>query len=560
MRRRRIARTIAATAAALGVVAAAGAADASAAGWQEVQLPPPAGGQFASRLGPVGDLQFWAPNRGLALIAGNTSVPAGLFSWDGQGWHQLATVCGASAAGGKLAWAGPTEFWTVTDPSLPRGGARRALCRFKDGTVAGSFSTPLESPDPFGELAAAACRSASDCLFGGPELTDPSGGRRGAFHLRWDGTALRTAYAPQGRAVSDLEPYGDGYLESVLAGARDESPAAPALAQSEPGGPRLLHQVVGETFANDPFLPAPRTGVPADGTELTALDADGPRVWAVGGGARSGPTYVSGSEGVDRPPIALLHENGAARELPLDTSALPYPSRFVDVAAVPGTGTAWAAVRRTRGDSPTERATLARIAADGTVQVVTVPDAGQPARGEATNVACPAPDDCWMTTTRGWVFRWTDGASFPVYERDADPAFQGTITERPNEAAAQFVPDAPPEDDSLKYAPPPLELPPALREEATTPVDAEPAVPERRTALLRDVKARLIRGTLTYEVRFRLTRRARVGLVARRGRKVVARARTRTLKPGRHRLRVKLQRKRWPTKISVATRELEATR
>ena len=46
-------------------------------------------------------------------------------------------------------------------------------------------------------------------------------------------------------------------------------------------------------------------------------------------------------------------------------------------------------------------------------------------------------------TSLGWVFHYTDGA---LQRRDADPAFTGTITFRPNEAAEQFVPDVPPVD------------------------------------------------------------------------------------------------------------------
>ena len=60
------------------------------------------------------------------------------------------------------------------------------------------------------------------------------------------------------------------------------------LAEPEPV-PRLLHEIDGQSFSNDPFLPKPLPGVPADGTELLALDSDGTDLWAVGGGAASGP-------------------------------------------------------------------------------------------------------------------------------------------------------------------------------------------------------------------------------------------------------------------------------
>jgi hypothetical protein len=58
-------------------------------------------------------------------------------------------------------------------------------------------------------------------------------------------------------------------------------------------------------------------------------------------------------------------------------------------------------------------------------------------------------------------------------------------------------------------------------------------------------------------VSFRLSRRARVGLVASRRGRVVGRARTRTLRPGAGRLSIRLSRKRWPTRLRFVTRDLE---
>ncbi|MFX8000761.1 hypothetical protein ABTK84_19955, partial [Acinetobacter baumannii] len=61
-------------------------------------------------------------------------------------------------------------------------------------------------------------------------------------------------------------------------------------------------------------------------------------------------------------------------------------------------------------------------------------------------IACPAANDCWMVTSAGWVFHYTDGTVFP---QNTDPAFASVINDRPNEAAAQFVPDQPPPDTSI---------------------------------------------------------------------------------------------------------------
>ena len=61
---------------------------------------------------------------------------------------------------------------------------------------------------------------------------------------------------------------------------------------------------------------------------------------------------------------------------------------------------------------------------------------------------------------------------------------------------------------------------------------------------------------LTLHLSFRVTRKARVQLVARRKGKTVAKTKNRTLNPGRHTLKLKLSRKRWPTALRFVTKEL----
>jgi hypothetical protein len=119
------------------------------------------------------------------------------------------------------------------------------------------------------------------------------------------------------------------------------------------------------------------------------------------------------------------------------------------------------------------------------------------------------------------------------------------ITFRPNEAAEQFIPDAPPVDDSELFKPPPVEL----------ETEPPPTQTRRLPALLRRVRTKLRGRTLV--VRFTLTRRARVQLIGRRKGRTVARTRTRTLKPARHTLRLKLNRKRWPQRLSFRVRETD---
>jgi hypothetical protein len=532
-------------AAALALLAAAAAAVPAGAApiWRLEQPPPPPGAPFKVPLGAPGDLSFWAPNRGLLTVAGNATIPRGIFNWNGRGWHQLATVCGGPGDTARIAWAGPTEFWVVSEPSQPRRGSGLALCRFEDGQVVGSWSTRVDAADPFRTMMSAACSGPSDCWFGGIGSQDALGEQVGAFHLHWDGTGLETVYGPQGRGVTDMEFHAGELFESTLVGRSPENRTDPVELAEPEAAPRLIHRIAGEGFGNDPFLPAPLPGVPADGTELLALDSDGTDLWAVGGGAASGPSAPSGGA-VERPPLAARLVGGAFQELSLSGAAFGPTDRFGDVAAMPGGEDAMVAVvpfaeRR----SANSKAIVARIAPTGATTATRLPAAGA-GRGSAARIACPAPEECWMVTWAGWLFRYSDGTTLP---EDTDPAFQGTIEFRPNEAAEQFIPDQPPVDDSQLFAPPELEQDPTA--------DPPKGKVRRLPPLLRKVRSRL-RG-LTLTVSFTVTRRAKVALLAKRGGRTVARTGMRVFAPGRHKLVLKLSRENYPTKLAFRISEVK---
>jgi hypothetical protein len=509
--------------------------------WRLEQPPPPEGAPFKVPLGAPGDLEFWKPNRGLLTVEGNATIPRGIYSWDGLGWHQLATVCGGPGDTARIAWAGPREFWVVSEPSLPRRGSGLALCRFLDGQVVGSWSTRIDAADPFRQMMSATCNGSGDCWFGGVGSQDALGERVGAFHLRWDGADLRTVYGPQGRGVSDMQFHQGALYESTLVGRSPENRTDPVELAEPESVPHLLHTIAGGAFANDPFLPFP-DGAPANGTELLALDSEKEELWAVGGGAASGPSAPLGGA-VARPPLAVRLVGGEFEQLVLKGAKFGMTDRFGDVAAIPGTTEALTTVvpfsdRR----SANSKATVARIKADGTVLTTRLPAAGA-GRGSAARVECPAANECWMVTWAGWIFRYSDGAPL---ERDTDPAFQGTIEFRPNEAAEQFIPDRLPVDDSQLFAPPPLELTPNVTPEAKV---------RRLPPLLRKVRSRLQGLRLT--VSFTLTRRARVQLFAKRGGSTVARTPARILGPGRRELTLLLSRERYPSRLAFRTKEVK---
>ncbi|HEY5941565.1 MAG TPA: hypothetical protein VIT89_01730 [Solirubrobacterales bacterium] len=522
------------------LVAAFAAVPASAASiWRLEQPPPPAGAPFKVPLGAPGDLSFWSPNRGLLTVAGNATIPRGIFSWNGRNWHQLATVCGGPGDTARIAWAGPTEFWVVSEPSQPRKGSGLALCRFKDGQVAGSFSTRVDSADPFRTMMSATCDGPNACWFGGVGSQDALGDRVGAFHLHWNGSNLTTVYGPQGRGVTDMEFHAGELFESTLVGRSPENRAGPVELAEPEAPPRLLHRIEDSAFDNDPFLPAG----PAGGSELLALDSDGTDLWAVGGGAASGPAAPEGGA-VARPPLAARLVGDSFQEVAQAPELFGAGDRFGDVAAMPGSEDAMVTVvpfaeRR----SANSKATVARLSPGGTTTLTRLPAAGA-GRGSAARIACPAPEECWMVTWAGWLFHYGDGSQLP---EDTDPVFQGTIEFRPNEAAEQFIPDKPPVDDSQLFAPPELEQ---------NPIAEPPRSKVRQLPpLLRNVRSQLQGLRLT--VSFTVTRKAKVALLAKRGGSTVARTPRRTFGTGRHELVLRLSREKYPTRLAFQVSEVK---
>lgn len=533
-------------AAAIAVAVAVPAPAAAAPSWRLEQPAPPEGAPFKVPLGRPGDLQFWSPNRGLLAIEGNAVVPRGLMLWNGRTWRTLSTVCGGAADTFRVVWAGPTEWWTISEPSRPRLGNGITLCRYKDGKVVASYGTLPQSSDPYRQMLAGTCRTADDCWFGGPTGSDPSGARIGAFRLHWNGTSLETHYGPHGRGTSDLEAHDGVVWETAVVGPRAEDRGLPQGKLAEEA-PVLLRKVepTGSSVST-PFRPTALPGVPEDGSELLALDSDGSQLWIGGGGAASGPSAPADGA-IDRPPLLARLAPGAqvpAEVLPTVVGDTPLAAaeRVADLAALPESQSALLALQPfTERNSANAKARVAFVDAEtGRLSITRLPSSGA-GRGSAARVACPAADECWMVTTAGWLFHWTDGRDLG---QDTEPLLQGTITDRPNESAAQFVPDTPPVDDSLLLAPPPVEEIAPTTPQTTT---------KRLPALLRNVKSRLD-GT-TLRISFRLQRRAKIGITASRGGKVVARAKQRWLRPGKRTLVLKLRRDRWPTRMAFQVRD-----
>jgi hypothetical protein len=178
--------------------------------------------------------------------------------------------------------------------------------------------------------------------------------------------------------------------------------ASPAFVSAdEPFGPEQLRGLGADgVWRGLDFLPDRVPGVPSDGTDLLALNADASDLWIAGGGAASGPHAPSGGS-VARLPLAAHQQGDFYQLLQLDPSQFGTSDRFVDIAAVPGSSDAWVADQPFADRaSSTAKAKVALLHPDGNAQLFSLPSAGA-GRGSAARIACPAANDCWMVTSAG---------------------------------------------------------------------------------------------------------------------------------------------------------------
>ncbi len=523
------------------------------ASWQLSQpLPPTAPNGFKSPtpvgLGRVGDIEFWAPNRGLLITSGNPpTIPAGVWAYNGREWHELANVCGATD--GRIAWAGPDEFWTVSDGrpgQVQTGTGERpplednTLCRFAGGQVVASYAHPAFEADSYQAMHAAGCITSSDCWFAGDPLHEP---QIGAFQLHWNGGALEAEpYAGEGHAIEDMRLFEEHLYESVRVLSGDlVSPEAEELLEVP-----VLHRVNPEDVqpALEPEFGLPLTnGVEPNAVDFLHLSAAEGALWAAagGGGSFAGQvTVLRRAEGGWSQVIGPASEPSGAALFAGETVSA--------IAAEPETGGAWLGLTPEEGapESPTARALVAHVSATGQVtEEQWLPADGAP-RGAVARIACPAAHDCWLATTQGWLFHLSsEGESLPL---DTDPAFAGLISARPaDQGLPQLPPDAPPPDNSGEP-----EEPPPIGSLVPQNAKSETRV---AVALLSHVRSRLVHGT-TLQLRFHLAVKARVRLTAKRHGRLVASTATRVFAAGNRQLLLQLDRRRWPTKLALRTHAL----
>jgi hypothetical protein len=558
----------------------------------EQPAPPPAppGVQEAPApigLGRIGDIEF-APgmtNRGALITSGSPpTIEPGVWEFNGVSWHQLSTVCGASD--GRIVWAGPEEFWTISN-GRPGQQANangelppkrdNTLCRFSNPAHKGeplrvmeSFAFPAFEADSYQAMNAAGCLGPSDCWFAGEPLPRESP-VAGSFHLHWNGHALsEEPYPEEGHAVESIQPFEGRLYESVRLGEKDrnESQAEPApLHAINPEGAAKI-------FAAVPWeeLPFYEIGEAPAALDFMHLSAGEEILWAAAGpqktpaGSKPGQVTIGRDEGGGWQQV--LGPERTAR-----TGTEPFPGLTVtSIAAEPGGESAWLGLDspadyakamsslETEQPSGTERARIARVAANGSLSAEdeqTLPNGSEPgvgAKGAAFTITCPGPHDCWLATTRGWLFHLStqqeQEEKAAGLTRDGDPAFETLISERPPDQGLPLpVPVTLPLDNSGLLGE--LTLPTRVPHEETSKLGASRVT----LPLLSHIRSRLIHGT-TLELRFHLAVKARLKLLAKRAKRVVAETPTRTLAAGNRSLQLHLNPKRWPTKLALQSHAL----
>jgi hypothetical protein len=587
------------------LVLAGGAGAARAAEWHlEPVKPPQAPGESAEEhegrlpigLGKIGDIEFIRPNLGLLITSGvPPTVPPGVWAYDGASWRPLTGegpsgkgICGATD--GRIAWAfagqnghgeEEFEFWTVSDGragQITEKGvslADNTLCHFRGsvsapGRVVGSYASLAGLPGSYQAMHGAGCLSQNDCWFAGDPLP-PGNQNPGSFHLHWDGTGVTAKPNPQGHPVEDMRAFElqtkrepgalpPRYLfESIQYSSADK-----VTEKESAGSPSLLHEIA--PIGEQPLFLSLTPGVPMYGeNELPSslgflhVGSDESALWGA-----ADPLSTGRPEGAEVTIVRLAANGTWSQPLgphtdppsgnPFTKFPTPENSRqerenelVTSIAPDHSGESAWLALtsRENAGAEGAAPALIARVSASGAVTRFSLPAGAKTGFGAADKVVCTALEDCWLTTRTGYLFHLSSGKAL---ERSSgfDQAFSELINSRPqDEGVPQVLPDAPPPEEQAHETVQEGSLTENAVAAATLPV-----------ALLSHVRTKLIHRT-TLELDFHLAAKARVRLVAKRKRRVVASTANHVFAAGNRKLLLVLSVKNWPTKLDLQTHALE---
>ena len=207
--------------------------------WNLEQPPPPAGRELRRPAGQAGRPAVPGAQPWPARCRGQRDrADAACTSTTATGWHQLSTVCGGPGRTTRIAIAEPARVLdhhaAEQAAQADRGHRAVPLPRRRGGRVL-QHAAPVARPVPGDDAPRlATARPTAGSAVSAPPTRPASGGE--PFHLHWDGAALRTVYAPQGRGVTDLEAHvGDTFFETVRIGKSpgdSERPARPLRARA----------------------------------------------------------------------------------------------------------------------------------------------------------------------------------------------------------------------------------------------------------------------------------------------------------------------------------------
>jgi hypothetical protein len=550
----------------------------------------------------VTSMAFRAWNRGLAATTTSeapASNPYGVWFFNGASWFPSPGFPGYSVCPGHtVVWAGKLDYWLIGGPS-DRSWSR--LCRFDGAALeweslelpaaTKQHATGSEEKLRPGQITSAACLAWNDCWFFGTY---------GAV-VHWNGTQLSDASPDpslgwlQGEytaAVARPDPQGNPFGVAVGATAEFYNAASMSevLPEHEGAPPPEMQASSGGPFAPVLFTPPtnPQAGDPYR-TDLVAVDFDAAgQGWVAGNppGKRVGP--FSGHEFPPAsPPLAPLSPlvpvstSGASTTCagpsgrrftftPPDFLVVEPPTSFLwsSIAVVPGSDEALAggsllphkegATVQDPNARPEDEPVIAQAACDGATTVTRFrvedptytgslpkpPLVPADRGGYVSAVAANAPNDAWVAASMGSVFDEATGKPVP------QPPHLYRLTDGASPAA--------PEGDDLEERPLELHLdPPILVLEPPPPLPPPPppatVTKTRRVKLppaIYGVKA-ILHGkrSLSLYLSFRIRRPVTIGAQALRRGHVVSEARPRRFTGHRGLLILKLDRKRWPTKV-----------
>jgi hypothetical protein len=546
-------------------------------------------------------MAFRAWNRGLAATPGTGKNAFGVWLYNGTRWYPDPTFPGTSVCqGNTVLWAGKLDYWLIGTGQ--NGWA--PLCRFDGsnflweplpmplGTVQ-RLGDPVTKQLPIhGGITSGSCLAWDNCWFFGTDgtvlhwdgqaLTDLSPD----LPATWAGTTFTAAQLNAGANGSPigLATVGTSYVFDASAGiplpTRASLPTQLlAFDGTTPDGRRLAGSLLTATNYRAPAAAQTTTADDPYGTDPVALSLDpsghgwlaaNPAGWQVSVGVpflrpdlnaeersplmplSTGPGSSTGPD----PNCPTWSSESALNQFPHTYPGLPPGSTlWTSISAFPGGQSAIAGgqtVSTLSDGTVVTEPVLVQANCDGTTTVTRFrlpPPAGSttaiPAdeSGWVGAVAANAPNDGWAATNAGLLPGQEVGYQPPQLYRFTD----GTPPDAPagNDQEARSLPSQPDPPVYVYKPPPPPKLPPI-------PV---PATTKHLPPAVSGLHRRITHGAGAYTLilSFTVHRPVVMGIDAYRNQRLVASTGLQSLRPPSGQLRLQLDPKRWPTKLSFIT-------